>query len=101
MVLALCGYVQRHKACFPRVLPAPTLTLYIAEWLCGWPDWRAGRNLDGQLGDTSKIDREFPVTVAGAFFFAQISAGGYHTCGVLINGTAACWGECCPCTPAQ
>lgn len=33
-----------------------------------------------------------PVEVAGNLEFTHIDAGYYHTCGVLINGSAACWG---------
>ena len=30
---------------------------------------------------------------ASAAVFTQVSAGGYHTCGVRTDGTIACWGD--------
>ena len=34
-----------------------------------------------------------PVPVAGGVLFAQVTAGGDHTCGRAAGGTAFCWGE--------
>ena len=33
--------------------------------------------------------------------FVQVSAGFLHTCGVLLNGTAACWGQPGMCNPPK
>ena len=32
------------------------------------------------------------VAVTGGLAFRQISAGGWHTCGVALSGSAYCWG---------
>lgn len=46
----------------------------------------------GQLGDGSGKSSATPVQVAGDLVFTSITAGEYHTCGLLINGSGACWG---------
>jgi alpha-tubulin suppressor-like RCC1 family protein len=52
-----------------------------------------GRNGYGQLGDASTTDRWSPVDVSGlASGVAQISVGGFHSCAILENGSARCWG---------
>ncbi len=60
-----------------------------------------GRNIDGQLGDGSRISRNAPADVviterdgshsllAGV---TQISAGSDHACAVLDDTSVACWG---------
>lgn len=57
-----------------------------------------GLNVNGQLGDSTRIDRLTPVPVytfpypwVTAAIFASLSAGGHHTCGEY-NGWARCWG---------
>jgi alpha-tubulin suppressor-like RCC1 family protein len=57
-----------------------------------------GRNDYGQLGDGTQSGpydswNTEPRAVAGGLVFARISAGGYHSCGVTVSGTAYCWGE--------
>jgi alpha-tubulin suppressor-like RCC1 family protein len=59
-----------------------------------------GSNGDGRLGDgTNNNDRHVPVTVvntgAGTTLsgITHISAGGGHTCAVLADSTARCWGS--------
>ena len=54
-----------------------------------------GSNQHGQLGDGTTTDRHTPTQTAslGAGRTAvAISAGEYHTCAVLDDGSVACWG---------
>src|SRR5437870_1241152 len=59
-----------------------------------------GRNVDGQLGDgtvanpaTGPPGSSTPVQVSGITGAAAVIAGGYHTCALLADGTAWCWGR--------
>jgi alpha-tubulin suppressor-like RCC1 family protein len=53
-----------------------------------------GRNTDGQLGDGTTVSRSTPVPVAGlSSGVADISVGGLHSCAVLADGSARCWGD--------
>ena len=60
------------------------------------PDHRAycwGWNAFGQIGDgTTSYERARPTLVKGGLSWRQISAGGYHTCGVTTDNRAYCWG---------
>jgi alpha-tubulin suppressor-like RCC1 family protein len=60
------------------------------------PDHRAycwGWNQFGQIGDgTTSYERAKPTLVKGGLSWRQISAGGYHTCGVTTDDRAYCWG---------
>ena len=58
-----------------------------------------GSNDSGQLGDgTSGVNwdgsanRMVPVAVSGGRAFTNLAAGGSHTCGLVSDGTAYCWG---------
>lgn len=51
-----------------------------------------GRNLDGQLGDSSNVDRLNPVRVRGSTSYASVIAGLNHTCALTTGGVAYCWG---------
>ncbi len=57
-----------------------------------------GRGASGQLGDGSLTARNLPRTVRSASgsgsttSIAHLRAGSQHTCAVLTNGTARCWG---------
>ena len=42
-----------------------------------------GYNYVGMLGDGTYTQRQSPVAVAGGYAYAQISAGGQHTVGLL------------------
>lgn len=53
-----------------------------------------GDNARGQLGDGSSGSfSPFPVTVAGLSNVVSVAAGLDHTCAVLANGSARCWGS--------
>ncbi|GIV95656.1 MAG: hypothetical protein KatS3mg057_0313 [Herpetosiphonaceae bacterium] len=55
-----------------------------------------GYNYSGQLGDGTTVSSPSPVVVGGATPLTDIvalSAGGYHSCALLADGTARCWGN--------
>ncbi len=53
-----------------------------------------GENYSGQLGDGSMISRSNPVDVVGLNSdVATLAIGGAHSCAVLNNGAAKCWGN--------
>lgn len=51
-----------------------------------------GENSEGQLGDSTTVDRTTPVPVAGGLRFVELTAGAFHTCGRTRDGRAFCWG---------
>ncbi|MEM3374481.1 MAG: PGF-pre-PGF domain-containing protein [Candidatus Woesearchaeota archaeon] len=55
-----------------------------------------GSNIYGQLGigyaDLNITNRTLPTLVNSSFLFKDVSAGFSHTCGILVNGSAYCWG---------
>jgi alpha-tubulin suppressor-like RCC1 family protein len=51
-----------------------------------------GNNTQGQLGDSTTVDRPNPTAVATTIKFKSISAGYGHTCGNALDGSVACWG---------
>ncbi len=58
-----------------------------------------GGNGDGELGDNSTTSSPVPVSVSGLIGAAaastavSVSAGNYHSCAVMADGTAQCWGD--------
>jgi alpha-tubulin suppressor-like RCC1 family protein len=53
-----------------------------------------GRNQDGQIGNgDATTDVSLPVPVQGLGAVADLSAGGYHTCALMSDATARCWGR--------
>ena len=53
-----------------------------------------GRNLEGQLGNPAMTDwmSGTPVPVTDITTATAVTAGAYHTCALLQNGTVRCWG---------
>ena len=58
-----------------------------------------GANYNGQLGDSTNVDRYTPVQVKGVegkdFLtnISQVTAGRYYTCALKTDGTVYCWGD--------
>ncbi|OFY71619.1 MAG: hypothetical protein A3G23_01775 [Bacteroidetes bacterium RIFCSPLOWO2_12_FULL_37_12] len=61
--------------------------------------WAWGLNSDGQLGDGSLVQKNFPVQVHGIgnvgllTGVTAIAAGGRHGLAILANGTVVAWGD--------
>jgi len=52
-----------------------------------------GKNDNGQLGDGTKLKKEYPVSVSGNYAnWISVSTRNSHTCGVKTDGTLYCWG---------
>jgi alpha-tubulin suppressor-like RCC1 family protein len=52
-----------------------------------------GANTNGQLGDSSQIDRPSPVLVHGGLRFTEVHAGAAFTCGLTDGLVLYCWGD--------
>lgn len=55
-----------------------------------------GYNLSGQVGSKNcglGQSCPTPAAVDGGLIFSSVTAGGEHTCGLALGGTAYCWGE--------
>jgi alpha-tubulin suppressor-like RCC1 family protein len=53
-----------------------------------------GRNLEGQLGTGSaSFGESAPVPVSGTLSFRSLSVGGFHACGITVEGLLHCWGR--------
>ena len=52
-----------------------------------------GRNLRGQLGDSSTRYSGKPVAVVGGHVYRAVSAGDRFTCALTADSTAYCWGD--------
>lgn len=85
--------------CFPP-LPAPALPRIAAggDHSCALNPLGEvscfGHNANGQLGDGTTLQRSTAVRVAApaGVTFAQVAAGGSHSCAVTSGGEAYCWG---------
>jgi alpha-tubulin suppressor-like RCC1 family protein len=52
-----------------------------------------GYNADGQLGDGTNTDHEFPAPVVGlSYGVVAVTAGAFHSCALTDTGAAKCWG---------
>jgi alpha-tubulin suppressor-like RCC1 family protein len=51
-----------------------------------------GSNAAGQIGDGTTVDRLTPVAIPLPGQAASVAAGEFHTCALLVDGTAQCWG---------
>ena len=56
----------------------------------GVKGWATG---SGQLGDGTNTDSSVPVTVTGLSGAVAIDAGASHSCAVLDDDSARCWGR--------
>ncbi|MBM4413645.1 MAG: hypothetical protein FJ040_09430 [Chloroflexi bacterium] len=86
------------------IKPATLLASFVsivagADHTCGLTSARAvycwGRNEYGELGDGSTTNHNRPVAVrwpVGIKLFAQVTAGGRHTCALTNADVAYCWG---------
>jgi len=53
-----------------------------------------GSNNSGQLGDGTRTIRNTPIVVSGTLTGAvAVATGGLHTCAIVENGGAQCWGN--------
>lgn len=53
-----------------------------------------GLNLNGQLGDGTKIARNLPAAVIGlSGQVSSLSTGGDSSCALIVDGTVQCWGS--------
>jgi alpha-tubulin suppressor-like RCC1 family protein/subtilisin family serine protease len=55
--------------------------------------WGTPVNAGSALGDGTAVQRRLPVQVSGITTAVAITAGYIHTCAVLADGTARCWGD--------
>lgn len=51
-----------------------------------------GYNTDGNLGDGTNTQRNFPVVIDGATTYKAVAVGAYHTCAITMAGVLKCWG---------
>lgn len=72
----------------------------LPSWLSSCSVCPAGQGTYGQLGNAANAVALVPEAVFGDHAFAQIACGATHTCGILVNGSALCWGECGAACPA-
>jgi alpha-tubulin suppressor-like RCC1 family protein len=56
--------------------------------------WAWGVNTSGRLGDNTTVGKSSPVSVVGGFAdWTTVSAGGFHSLGTRVNGSAWAWGN--------
>lgn len=52
-----------------------------------------GDNSEGQIGDSTTVQRVTPIAVSNLTNVAGISNGFLHSCARVANGTVRCWGD--------
>lgn len=55
--------------------------------------WCWGYNGEGQIGNGTTTESEFPTQVSGGGTWKQVAVGKTHTCGLKSDNTLWCWGE--------
>ena len=55
--------------------------------------WGLGGTGELGNGDESVLGSQVPLPVVGGLVFAQLAAGGSHTCGLTTAGALYCWGS--------
>ena len=64
-----------------------TCAITISDALKCW-----GFNSDGQLGDGTLVQKNFPVTVDAGVNYKFVSVGASFSCGITTAGVLKCWG---------
>lgn len=54
--------------------------------------WCWGANVDGELGDGTRINRLHPTRVVGLNEVVSIAPGWWHGCALIHDGSVWCWG---------
>jgi alpha-tubulin suppressor-like RCC1 family protein len=52
-----------------------------------------GWNEDGQVGDSTTIDRTVPTPVLRGYVFRELRVGSSTTCGITVDDQSLCWGR--------
>lgn len=93
------GFSTPAYSTVPTLLPGNLVfrTIDVGSHACGLTTagaaWCWGAGGVGQLGNGTNPLQEFtPVPVSGGHVFSGITAGSVHTCGIVANGEAYCWG---------
>lgn len=55
--------------------------------------WAWGKNVNGQLGDSSTVNRSVPVQVSGLTNVVQVGAAQQHSVALKVDGTVWSWGN--------
>jgi alpha-tubulin suppressor-like RCC1 family protein len=81
------------QAC--KIVPAVTAGYYHSCALLSNGSVKCwGSNDSGQLGNVeSGVDRAAPVSVSNLSGVVSVTAGSYHSCALLNNGSVKCWGN--------
>ena len=58
-----------------------------------WGDNSSGQLGDGTIAGNAEPPRVRPQAVTGNYRFTMLQSGAFHTCGLVSDGTAYCWGS--------